>query len=265
MLFRSHIVIGRDGVEIQQRPVEIGDGVTRGAVEDMVLSDLAPKDAEVKRYEDNNTTISAYLSGQVQYMATGNVVVAAIARQNPEKALNFLTPHQKWGIHSTYSDNLLMLTLGRGGPVVWLSEADAKELGIADNDWIEVFNSNGHMMTGWIQLDGKYYYLNPANEGKMIAGTTATINGVQYNFDGSGVCQNANGVSAQTPGTVNNNSGSSGGSGGPGVSGSSGSGISSGTPGGSGNSSNGPTSGNSNNSPSGSSTALEPGRTDGPG
>ncbi len=29
---------------------------------------------------------------------------------NPEKALNFLTPHQKWGIHSTYSDNLLMLT-----------------------------------------------------------------------------------------------------------------------------------------------------------
>ena len=133
-----------------------------------------------------------------------------------------------------------------------------------DNSW-HYFNSNGHMMTGWIQLDGKYYYLNPANEGKMIAGTTATINGVQYNFDGSGVCQNANGVSAQTPGTVNNNSGSSGGSGGPGVSGSSGSGISSGTPGGSGNSSNGPTSGNSNNSPSGSSTALEPGRTDGPG
>ncbi|MFO6427101.1 molybdopterin dinucleotide binding domain-containing protein [Escherichia coli] len=33
--------------------------------------------------------------------------------------------------------------LGRGGPVVWLSEADAKDLGIADNDWIEVFNSNG--------------------------------------------------------------------------------------------------------------------------
>ncbi|WP_437888786.1 transporter substrate-binding domain-containing protein [Phytobacter sp. V91] len=61
-------------------------GVTRGAVEDMVLTDLAPKDAEVKRYEDNNTTISAYLSGQVQYLATGNVVVAAIARQNPKQA-----------------------------------------------------------------------------------------------------------------------------------------------------------------------------------
>ena len=61
----------------------------------------------------------------------------------PEKALNFLTPHQKWGIHSTYSDNQLMLTLGRGGPVVWLSEEDARSLGIEDNDWIEAFNSNG--------------------------------------------------------------------------------------------------------------------------
>lgn len=61
----------------------------------------------------------------------------------PEKALNFLTPHQKWGIHSTYSDNLLMLTLSRGGPIVWMSEADALELGIEDNDWIEAFNANG--------------------------------------------------------------------------------------------------------------------------
>ncbi|NIF23522.1 transporter substrate-binding domain-containing protein [Candidatus Pantoea multigeneris] len=61
-------------------------GVTRGAVEDMVLSSVAPKDASIKRYEDNNTTLSAYLSGQVQYVATGNLVVAAIARQNPQKA-----------------------------------------------------------------------------------------------------------------------------------------------------------------------------------
>ena len=57
--------------------------------------------------------------------------------------LNFITPHQKWGIHSTYSDNLLMLTLNRGGPVVWVSEIDAKKADIVDNDWIEVFNANG--------------------------------------------------------------------------------------------------------------------------
>ncbi|MBX9747870.1 MAG: nitrate reductase subunit alpha, partial [Hyphomonadaceae bacterium] len=66
-------------------------------------------------------------------------------RSNGEKeiTLNFITPHQKWGIHSTYSDNLLMLTLNRGGPVVWLSEKDAGRAGIKDNDWIEAFNSNG--------------------------------------------------------------------------------------------------------------------------
>ena len=62
---------------------------------------------------------------------------------NKEIVLNWITPHQKWGIHSTYSDNLLMLTLSRGGPIVWMSEIDAKTAGIEDNDWIEVFNVNG--------------------------------------------------------------------------------------------------------------------------
>ncbi|GGF43407.1 respiratory nitrate reductase subunit [Aliidongia dinghuensis] len=60
--------------------------------------------------------------------------------------LNFITPHQKWGIHSTYTDNLLMLTLSRGGPIVWISEADAKAAGIVDNDWIEAFNANGALV-----------------------------------------------------------------------------------------------------------------------
>ena len=62
---------------------------------------------------------------------------------NPEVMLNFITPHQKWGIHSTYTDNLLMLTLSRGGPIVWLSEDDAAKAGIVDNDWIELYNVNG--------------------------------------------------------------------------------------------------------------------------
>ena len=65
---------------------------------------------------------------------------------NKELVLNWLTPHQKWGIHSTYSDNLLMLTLSRGGPIVWISEIDAKKAGIVDNDWIEAFNTNGALV-----------------------------------------------------------------------------------------------------------------------
>jgi len=62
---------------------------------------------------------------------------------NKEILLNWITPHQKWGIHSTYSDNLLMLTLSRGGPIIWLSEKDAQSADIVDNDWVEVFNANG--------------------------------------------------------------------------------------------------------------------------
>ena len=70
-------------------------------------------------------------------------VVGQLPNGNKEILLNILTPHQKWGIHSTYSENLLMLTLSRGGPTVWISEDDAKAAGIEDNDWIEVFNING--------------------------------------------------------------------------------------------------------------------------
>jgi len=67
------------------------------------------------------------------------------AKPNGERelVLNWITPHQKWGIHSTYTDNLRMLTLSRGGPHVWVSEAEAKEAGLKDNDWVEVFNVNG--------------------------------------------------------------------------------------------------------------------------
>jgi nitrate reductase alpha subunit len=57
--------------------------------------------------------------------------------------LNFLTPHGKWGIHSTYSDNLRMLTLSRGGQAVWLNHEDAAGAEIEDNEAIEVYNANG--------------------------------------------------------------------------------------------------------------------------
>ena len=60
-------------------------GVTRGSVEDLELSKIAPPTATIKRYEDNNGTISAFLSGQVQVIATGNVVAAAIIAKNPPK------------------------------------------------------------------------------------------------------------------------------------------------------------------------------------
>lgn len=57
--------------------------------------------------------------------------------------LRYLTPHGKWNIHSTYQDNLHMLTLFRGGPTVWINNDDAAASDIQDNDWLEVYNRNG--------------------------------------------------------------------------------------------------------------------------
>ena len=59
------------------------------------------------------------------------------------KMLNCLTPHGKWHIHSTYGDTLRMLTLSRGAEPCWISETDAAELGINDNDHVEVYNDHG--------------------------------------------------------------------------------------------------------------------------
>jgi nitrate reductase / nitrite oxidoreductase, alpha subunit len=77
---------------------------------------------------------------------TTNPIIDARPNGNKQVVLNFITPHQKWGIHSTYSDNLLMLTLNRGGPVVWMSETDAARAGIEDNDWVEAYNINGALV-----------------------------------------------------------------------------------------------------------------------
>ena len=69
--------------------------------------------------------------------------MGATGKRHKQVTLNWITPHQKWGIHSTYSENLLMLTLSRGGPIVWISEIDAKKIDVVDNDWIELYNTNG--------------------------------------------------------------------------------------------------------------------------
>ena len=58
-------------------------------------------------------------------------------------AVRYLTPHNKWSIHSEYQDNLLMLSLFRGGPGIWISPQDAAKIGVRDNEWIEAVNRNG--------------------------------------------------------------------------------------------------------------------------
>ena len=65
----------------------------------------------------------------------------------PTKTLNYLTPHGKWHIHSTYGDNHRMTTLSRGIEPLWLNDKDAADIGVNDNDWVEMHNDNGVVVT----------------------------------------------------------------------------------------------------------------------
>jgi len=58
-------------------------------------------------------------------------------------SVRYLTPHNKWAIHSMYMENFFMMNLSRGGQTIWMSVEDARAVGIEDNDWIEAVNRNG--------------------------------------------------------------------------------------------------------------------------
>jgi polar amino acid transport system substrate-binding protein len=60
-------------------------GVTRGAIEDLVLSKIAPPGTLITRYGDNESTIAAFLSGQTQLIATASSVAAVIAARHPPR------------------------------------------------------------------------------------------------------------------------------------------------------------------------------------
>ena len=64
-------------------------GVTRGAIEDMELTKIAPPSADVKRFEDNNATVSAFVSGQVQVIATGASVAGNMIARNPSMSTEY--------------------------------------------------------------------------------------------------------------------------------------------------------------------------------
>ena len=57
--------------------------VNRGTLEDTSVTEVAPKDADIQRFNDYNGVISAFLSGQVQLMVVGNDVGAAVLAKQP--------------------------------------------------------------------------------------------------------------------------------------------------------------------------------------
>jgi len=56
--------------------------------------------------------------------------------------LSIVTPHSKWRVHSTHSNNRVLLNVNRGA-VVEINPRDAAARGIRDGDPVEIFNHNG--------------------------------------------------------------------------------------------------------------------------
>jgi len=63
--------------------------VTRGAIEDMELTKIAPAGTDIKRFEDNNATVSAFVSGQTVLLATGASVAGNMMARNPNLAVEY--------------------------------------------------------------------------------------------------------------------------------------------------------------------------------
>ncbi|NET10697.1 MAG: transporter substrate-binding domain-containing protein [Merismopedia sp. SIO2A8] len=62
-------------------------GVTQGTLEDLELTDATGDDVSIERFADNSLTASALISGQVDMIATGNVVAAELSKNNPDKSI----------------------------------------------------------------------------------------------------------------------------------------------------------------------------------
>ena len=69
-------------------------GATRGSFEELIVSKTAPGGTDVRRFEDNATTIAAFMAGQTQLIAMGNIVAANLLTQKtarrPEQKLLLL-------------------------------------------------------------------------------------------------------------------------------------------------------------------------------
>lgn len=82
-------VFGAPGVNVKSVKDLAGKkiAVTQGTLEDKELTQMAPAGVEIVRYPDNEATLNAYVSGATELIATGNVVVGALAKRDPAKKI----------------------------------------------------------------------------------------------------------------------------------------------------------------------------------
>lgn len=59
--------------------------VLRGGIADALVTEVAPATTDIKRYEDENSNTQAFLSGQVDAIATGDIIINALVARNPNR------------------------------------------------------------------------------------------------------------------------------------------------------------------------------------
>ena len=62
-----------------------------------------------------------------------------------------LSPHSKWRVHSTYSNQPWLQEVNGGRPEVLIHPKDAEPRGIGHGDVVEVFNS-ARVTEGWARV-----------------------------------------------------------------------------------------------------------------
>jgi polar amino acid transport system substrate-binding protein len=123
------IVAGAKGVAVKGYPDIIGKriGVTRATVNDMLVTQNA-KGAEIVRFEDDATLITAAVSGQVDLVSTQEAVVAVMNEKRPDRPfeVKFVQSELNLGI---------ALPQGEDALKSWL------------NEWVKTNVANGRLTT----------------------------------------------------------------------------------------------------------------------
>ena len=85
----NNTMVGKKSLEVR----ELADiakykvGVTRGALTDDIVSEIAPEGTTIMRFEDDSASQQALLSGQIDLTTTGEAVVENLIAQNPQADL----------------------------------------------------------------------------------------------------------------------------------------------------------------------------------
>jgi polar amino acid transport system substrate-binding protein len=79
-------VFGRNDVEVKGPEDLSGQSiaVARASTQDTAITEIAPADANIQRFDDDATAVQALLSGQVPLMGASNVVVAQVQAAQPD-------------------------------------------------------------------------------------------------------------------------------------------------------------------------------------